>query len=120
MRVHRVLRCAGDELIDRRVSARAGPACARRVPKAEPGAAPGRGGAQRSRLDLKNGSIRQRSANAFTGTSGTSPGSRGQAEGTKGEGLPVRMNALSVVTSSNQEWEARTSGVDRFVDRVAG
>jgi hypothetical protein len=45
------LRCAGDELIDRRVSARAGPACAGRASKAEPGAAPGRGGAQRSRLD---------------------------------------------------------------------
>jgi hypothetical protein len=118
MRVHCVLRCVGDELIDRRclrVLARRAPGG---PPKAEPGAAPGRGGAHR--LDLKNGSIRQRSADAFTGTSGTSPGSRGQAEGTKGEGLPVRMNALSVVTSSNQEWEARASGVDRFVDRVAG
>jgi integrase len=31
MRVHRVLRCVGDGLIDRRVSARAGPACAGRA-----------------------------------------------------------------------------------------
>jgi hypothetical protein len=57
MRVHRVLRCAGDELLIG-VSARA----ARRAPagpKAEPCAAPGGGGAQRSRLDPMNGSVRQ-------------------------------------------------------------
>ena len=55
--MHRVLRCVGDELIDRRclrVLARRAPGG---PPKAEPGAAPGRGGAQRSRLDLDAGTL---------------------------------------------------------------